>query len=174
MLLELEQQTRLTSARVLLVEGNRVQLELPDRLLQWAVVALAYPYEPVGGDRVLAIGQDGDWYVIGVLQGSGRTSMTVPGDLCFRAPFGAIELTAARCVTIKSPAVQIMAVKLEVLARSVFERFTHATRRVTETFEIRAGRLRARVNRTYDIKAERILERADGDVKIDGRQIKLG
>ena len=123
---------------------------------------------------MLTVGQDGAWYVIGVLQGSGKTSMTVPGDLCFRAPFGSIELTAARRVKIKSPAVQIVTGKLELLARSVFERFTHAQRWVTETFQIRSGRLRARVKGSYDIKAERILERADGDVKIDGRQIKLG
>jgi hypothetical protein len=173
MLLELEQQTRLTPARVLRTEHNRVQLELPDERA-WAAVALAYPYEPVSGDSVLAIGQDGAWYVIGVLQGSGKTSMTVPGDLCLRAPFGAIELSAAQWVKIKSPAVQITAGKLELVARSVFERFAHATRWVTETFQIRSGRLRARVNGSYDMKAERILERADGDVKIDGRQIKLG
>lgn len=171
--LELQQQTLLSPARVLGVEGNRVQLELPDGLA-WAVVALAYPYEPVSGDTVLAIGQEEEWYVIGVLQGSGKTSMTVPGDLCIRAPFGAIELTAARSVKIKSPAVQITAGKLELLARSVVERFTHAQRWVTETFQIRSGRLRARVKGAYDIKADRILERADGDVKIDGRQIKLG
>lgn len=173
MLLELEQQTRLTPARVLCTEDNRVQLELPDERA-WAVVALAYPYEPVRGDTVLAIGQDGAWYVIGVLQGSGKTSMTVPGDLCIRAPFGAIELTAAQCVKIKSPAVQIVAGKLELLARSVVERFTHARRWVTETFEIRTGRLRTRVKGTFDLKADRILERADGDIKIDGRQVKLG
>jgi hypothetical protein len=172
-MLLLEQRTQLSPARVVRAEGNRVQLELSDGLT-WAVVALAYPYEVECGDRVLAIGQDEAWYVIGVLHGSGKTSMTVPGDLCLRAPFGAIELIAGDSVKIKSPAVQIMAGKLELLARSVFERFANATRWVTETFQIRSGRLRTRVNGTYDIKAERILERAEGDVKINGRQIKLG
>ena len=100
--------------------------------------------------------------------------MTVPGDLCLRAPSGSIELTAARGVTIKSPAVQIAARRLDVFARSAVERFGHAMRRVTETFEIHSGRVRTRVKGAYDIRAERILERAEGDVKIDGRQIKLG
>jgi hypothetical protein len=138
------------------------------------VVALAYPYEPVTGDTVLAIGEEGAWYVIGVLQGAGKTSLTVPGDFSIRTPAGAIELIAARGVRIQSPSVQIKANRLELLARSVVERFVHAQRWVTETFQIRSGRFRARVAGSYDIKAERILERADGDVKIDGRQIKLG
>ena len=45
MLLELQQQTSLSPARVLRVAGHRVQLEFPDELT-WAVVALAYPYQP--------------------------------------------------------------------------------------------------------------------------------
>jgi hypothetical protein len=173
MLLELEQQARLSQANIVRIEGGRVQLEFPDELT-WAAVALAFPYSPAVGDRVLAIGQEGAWYVIGVLQGSGKTTLTLPGDLSIQAPFGAIEMSAARGVKIKSPSVQIVAAKLDVVAQSIFERFTHATRWVKETFQIRSGRLRTRVEGTYDVKADRIVERADGDVKIDGQQIKLG
>lgn len=173
MLLELEQQTRLSPANVLCVDGERVQLEFPDEIA-WAAVALAYPYSPVVGDSVLAIGQNGSWYVIGVLKGCGKTTLTVPGDLAIRSATGAIELDAPKGVKLKSPTVQIAADKLEVAARSVFERFAHATRWVKETFQIRTGRLRTRVDGKYDLKAERIVERAEGDVKIDGAQIKLG
>jgi hypothetical protein len=153
--------------------GNRVQLEFPDELA-WATVALASPYQPAVEDSVLAIGQGGSWYVIGVLKGSGKTTLSVPGDLAILAPAGRIELASARGVKIKSPAVQIVADNLQFCARSIFERFAHATRWVKQTFQIRTGRLRARVDATYDIKADRILERAEGDVKIDGRQIHLG
>lgn len=174
MFLDLEQQkqTRLSQARVLRAAGQRVLLEFDDEVV-WGELALGYPYEPAVGDRVLAIGQDGSWYVIGVLQGTGKTTLTVPGDLTIRAG-GEIEMNAVRGVRIKSPTVQIMARKLELLAQSVFERFTHATRWVKETFQIRTGRWRARVEGTYDVKAERIVERAEGDVKIDGREINLG
>ena len=85
MLLDLEQQTRLSPARVLRVDGTRVQLEFPDEFV-WATVALAYPYEPAVNDMVLAIGQGEAWYVIGVLQGSGKTSLAVPGDLAILRP----------------------------------------------------------------------------------------
>jgi hypothetical protein len=172
-MLLLEQQTTLRPARVVRTERHRVQLELPGELV-WAAMALAFSYEVVSGDTVLAIGQNGEWYVIGVLQGSGKTTITVPGDFSIRAPLGVIELTAARGVKIKSPSVQVIAGRLEMLARSLVERFDHATRRVVGTLQVSSGRLRTRVSGPYDLKAERILERAEGDVKIDGREIKLG
>src|SRR5208337_4251138 len=94
-------------ARVLQTASDRVQLELPDEFV-WARVALAFPYQLVAGDSVLAIGQDGEWYVIGVLHGSGPTTLTVPGDLKLQAR-GAIEMTASKGVCIKSPTVRIAA-----------------------------------------------------------------
>ncbi len=69
------------------------------------MIVLACPYEPAIGDRVLDLGQDGAWNVIGVLQGTGKTTLTVPGDLAIRAPAGAIESSSGRAVKIKSPTV---------------------------------------------------------------------
>jgi hypothetical protein len=173
MLLELEQQTWLGPARVLRAAGNRVQIELPDEIA-WASVAVACPYQAAVGDSVLAIGQRGSWYVIGVLEGTGKTIIKVPGDLAILAPAGKIEIKSGREVRIKSPAVRIVAGKLEAMARSIFERFAQATRWVKETFQLRSGRYRARVEGTYDVQADRIVERAEDDVIIDGREIKLG
>jgi hypothetical protein len=168
-----EQTTYLGPAQVLKAGGNRAQLELPDELV-WATVALAFPYQLAVGDSVLVIGQEGAWYVIGVLRGTGKTTFNAPGDLEIRAPRGSIELTAAKGVRIKSPLVELLSGKLEVLAESVFERYEHATRWVKEAFQLRVGRLRTRVETTYDLKANRILQRAEDDVKIDGRKIDLG
>lgn len=174
MLLELEQKTtELAAARVLQAAGNRVQLELPDEFV-WAQTALASPYQIAVDDQVLAIGQRGTWYVIGVLRGSGKTTFLVPGDLAIQAPRGSIDLVSAKGIRIKSPEVNITASTLKLAARTVFESFVQATRWVRETFQLRAGRMRARVDSTYDVKADRIVERAEGDVKIDGRKIHLG
>jgi uncharacterized protein YjbI with pentapeptide repeats len=115
---------------------------------------------------------DGD--VIGVLQGSGKTVFTVPGNFEIMAPRGTISLTAAKAVHLKSADVKITAKKLELVAQSIFERFTDATRWVKQAFQIRAGRVNAVVRSDYRVKAERIIERAEGDVKIDGRKIHLG
>lgn len=173
MQLMLEQATYLGPARVARSAGPKIQLELPDEFA-WAQMALAFPYQPVEGDIVLAIGRSGAWYVIGLLSGTGMTTLTVPGDLALRAPNGRIELTAADGVAMKSRRVTITADRLELLARAVVERFGRATRWVRDTFRINAGRLRSRVDGQYDLKAGRIREIADAGVKIDGTKIHLG
>jgi hypothetical protein len=181
MLTENEQLTPLTfdrgaflgPARVCEVSGNQVQLEFPDEL-PWAILALAYPYQPAVGDNVLAAGQGQNWYVIGVLQGTGKTTFAVPGDFEVLAPRGRISLIAGKGFLVKSPEVKITAGKLEVVARRVLERFSDATRWVKGAWKIRAGQVRTRVGGDYQINADRIIERADRDVRIDGDKIHLG
>jgi Protein of unknown function (DUF3540) len=173
MQLMLEQATFLGPARVARVAGPKLQLELPDEFA-WAQMALAFPYQPVEGDVVLAIGRSGEWYVIGLLSGNGTTTLTVPGDLALRAPSGRIELTAADGIALKSRRVSVSADRLDLLARTVVERFGQAARWVRDTFRLRAGRLRSRVEGDYSLKAGRIREIADAEVKIDGSKIHLG
>lgn len=171
--LTLDQGTYLGPARVHQVAGSRIQLEFPDEL-PWAMLALAYPYQPAIGDIVLAAGQGQNWYVIGVLQGTGKTTLLVPGDFEVLAPKGRINLIAGKGFQVKSPEVKITAGKLELIAKSISERFLDATRWVKNAWQIRAGRVRTQVEGDYRLKAKRINERAEEDVKIDGNKIHLG
>ena len=173
MLVALEQTTYVGPAYVLQAVDKRIQIELPDQQV-WALIALAYPYQPSAGDIVLAIGQEDNWYVIGVLNGSGNTTLTVPADLHLQAPHGSIELSSAKGIRIRSSAVKIVSNKLELIAQRSFERYANATRWVKEAFQLRAGRVRTSVDSSYRVTAERIVERAEDDVRIDGRKIHLG
>src|SRR2546423_352100 len=134
--LSLDQGTYLGPALVHEVAGNRVQLEFPDEL-PWALLALAYPYQPCKGDTVLAAGQGQNWYVIGVLKGTGKTTLMVPGDFEVLAPRGRIRLVAGKGFQVKSPEVKITAGKLELVAKRMMEHFSEATRWVKDTFQIR-------------------------------------
>src|SRR5262245_15521436 len=116
-MIALETKTYLGPASVLKAEGDRFQIDVGAHYC-WAQSALAAPYVPAVGDIVLAIGQDDQWYVVGVLTGRGTTTFSVPGDLRIRAPRGTIELSAACGIRMKSPSVKIMAEKLELLAKS--------------------------------------------------------
>ncbi len=169
----LDQSTYLGPARVCQVAANQVRLEFPDEL-PWATLALAYPYQPAIGDTVLAAGRGQNWYVIGVLQGTGKTRLMVPGDFEIHAPRGRISLMAGKGVQVKGPEVKITAGKLELVARRVLENFTDATRWVKDTWNLRAGRARTEIESDYQVKARRIIERAEDDVRIDGDQIHLG
>lgn len=169
----LEDSGYLGPARVGRVAGARVGLDLPDGRV-WAQSALGYSYRVTPGDTVLAIGRNGAWFVIGVLEGRGKTTFTAPGDIEFRAPRGRIDLISAEGLRLRSPSVKICSDELEIVARSVRERFNSARRWVKDTFEVRAGRSRTLVEKTHRLMAGRIVERAEGDVKIDGRKIHLG
>lgn len=160
-------------ARVREVVGNRVQLEFHNEL-QWALLALAYPYRPSTGDVILAAGQNPNWYVIGVLQGAGKTKLMVFGDFELLAPRGRINLVAGKGVEIKSPKVKITTEKLELVGRTIIETFTEAMRWIKGKLQIHAGQVRTQVKDDYQVKAKRINEWAENDVKIDGNKIHLG
>lgn len=172
-MLALDVATYLGPATVANAGAGRAKVELPDGRFAWAQVALAFPYQPVADDVVLAIGRDDDWYVIGVLKGTGPTTLTVPGDLTLAAPRGKVVVEGA-AVELRSPDVKIAADRLETVAKTVLERFATATRWVKETFQLRVGRWRTRVDGTYTLQADRIREVAERDVKIDGERINLG
>lgn len=168
-----ETMARVGPARVVETGEGRVRLRIDDEEA-WADLALAFPYRPAAGDTVLVLGQESKWYVIGVLRGKGVTAFVAPGDLEFSAPNGSIGLSAAEGVRIEAPQVSLKADRLELAARTVFERFVQAYRRVAEAFHLRAGRVRTTVTGAWDVRAGRIAERADKDVRIDGEQIYLG
>lgn len=160
-------------ARVLKTKGRRLLLELPEENI-WAQSAIIYPYKPVPGDTVLAIGQDGDFYMIGILTGTGKTTFSAPGDIKFSAPSGHIDMVSAKGFRLRSPQVKLISDNLEFTAKTIVEKFDSARRWVKNTFKLRAGRVSTQVESTYRIKAEKIVERAKGDVKIDGNKIHLG
>jgi hypothetical protein len=160
-------------ASVLDKVGTKLLLDV-DGAEVCAVPALASPYQCEIGDRVLVAGQGGDWYVIGVIQGQGKTRFTAAGDLEFRAPQGRIEFVAERGIQLRGPTVQLVARKIETAARALVERFDSVHRWVRDSIQLRAGRIHTNVESTYRMKAGRIVERAKGDVRLDGRKIHLG
>jgi len=159
-------------ATILAIQGNRVHLETPDAF-PWATMAMAQGYEPQEGDQVLAITRGKEWYVIGLIQGTGRSSFTVPGDLEFRAPRGRIDFVSRDGVSLRSRAVELVADTMEFTARSIFERFVDATRWVKDAIHTRAGRTDTVVEGDSHLQAGEIIEQAEGDVRIDGKTIHL-
>ncbi|QDV25614.1 DUF3540 domain-containing protein [Aureliella helgolandensis] len=163
----------LGAARVVRIDGARLLLMM-NETQAWASNAIAYPYDFQVDDMVLAIGQKDDWFVIGVLQGSGKTTLHVPGNLQLMAPNGSIEMVASRGVSIRSPTVNIVATQLNLAAKKLNERFEQARLWVKESYEIMTKRMTTRAEGSYRLNADKIVERAKGDVKIDGKKIHLG
>ncbi len=160
-------------ARIRQVAGNRAELEFPDERV-WAVFAVTPAYQAVAGDTVLALGQGGDWYVIGVIEGKGQSSIAVPGDLKISAPHGKIDLLSGRGIRIKSPVVRLAADRMEFAARRLVEHLTDATRRVKNACRVRAGRMRHEVEQDYRVDARNVTAHATEDVRLNGGKVKLG
>jgi hypothetical protein len=166
-----ESAVRVGPATVRALRNDRVILLTPSGETE-AELALAYPYHPVPGDIVLTLAGE-KVYVIGVLRGQGKTTLSMAGNVEIRAG-GSLDLVAERAVTIRSPQVTLRADRLETVARAAFERFVDSYRWVKDLYQVAAGRSRLLVDGTTTVQAERIVERARQDVSIDGSRINLG
>jgi hypothetical protein len=163
--------TYLGPARILARAGSKWKVALADRSAT-ATLALAVPYQPQPGDLVLVIGTD-ELYVIGVIQGTGRSVLSVGGDLDIRAG-GTLRLQGGTEVEIGSPRVEIRADRMETAIGTVFERVVDCYRWVKGLLQTSAGRSRTVVQESATLHAGRIVEKAKKDVSIDGDQIRLG
>src|SRR5262245_57478518 len=106
---------RLGPATVVDAAPGALRIELENGSQVDALMALAFPYEPARGDVVLSIGEDGRYYVIGVLRGHGRSSLQLPGDVELRAD-GVLRLAGERGVEIAAPELSLAGEKLQVVA----------------------------------------------------------
>jgi hypothetical protein len=173
MLTVLEQNLYCGPARVVRAKSRRLLVAMPGRRV-WARIALVLGYQPAAGDTVLAIGQDQAWYVIGVLRARGDVMLSVPGNLELRAPHGDVDIGARGAITMQGSALRILARRVDLVAHTLAEKLGSAYRWVKDFMHVRAGHSHTIVQSTHRLKAERIVERADGDVHIDGRKIYLG
>ncbi len=170
---QLETTTTLGPAIVRGGEGPHLRVTLAGRET-WAELALALPYRPEAGDRVLVIGQEGRHYVIGVLQASGPARWSFPGDVEIAAPQGTLTVSAGRGVTVKGPRVTLRGERIEAVARTVVQQCANAYQRVRELMQVRAGRSRTLVEGSSIQKAERTWVLSSRETKIDGSQVLLG
>ena len=163
----------LGAARVVRIDGPRLLLSA-NETQAWAANAVGYPYDFQPDDVVLAIAHHDEWYVIGVLQGSGKLTLRAPGDLRLLAPQGAIELVSAQGITLRSPQVSVVTLQWKLVARKISQRCEQARLWIKHSWDVVAQRMTARVEGGYRLRAGKIVQRAEGDVKIDGKKIHLG
>jgi hypothetical protein len=161
-------------AQVVDVEPGSVGVELPDGSVARARMALAVAYEPVPGDTLLVIGNSGGHYVIGVLHGTGRCTLAMPGDVEVRASGGVLRLSGDHGVELRGPEVEITATKLHVVAGAVMQRFVSLCQRVTGLLRVHAGEVHRVVDGDEVTQAKTATILTEGIVTINGKQIHLG
>jgi hypothetical protein len=167
----LETLTYLGPARVIAIDPLRVSV--PDGMVS-VLSALPYEYDPAIGDRVLVTGQEDRYYLLGILSGRGKIRFVAPGDLELSAPQGTVQIRSPHAIHMESPDIVLKASRLELIAKTVTEKFVNAYCWVKELFQFHSGRTRQTVDQDYRVLAGRIVEQAEEDVKIDGKKIQLG
>lgn len=167
------QASYLGPGHVLAVEPGRVLVALP-AAKAWATLALANGYSPAVHDVLLVIGKDEAFWGIGVIAGTGRTTLLAHGDLEIKAPKGRIDLFARDGVTLRGNFVSVVAKTFEQIAENVRQRFDELCCQVKGVMRWRSKRSETDVEETCRTHADRIVQQADKDVSIDGEKIHLG
>jgi len=159
---------------VVRVGPHEVDVEIRGDERVTAQMALSIRYEPVIGDALLVIGKGDDHFVIGVLHGSGKTSLSFDGAVDLRAAGGVLTLSSDRGVAIQGPEMEIHTGKLQIFAGTVVEKFTSLYQRVRETLSVRAGKTHTVVDDASLMTAKNASIVTEETMSINGDQIHLG
>jgi hypothetical protein len=161
-------------AEVVTACGGEIEVALRGGARARAQLALAFPYEPAPGDVLLVIGKGTEDYVIGVLQGSGCTSLALPGNVELRAVGGALHLAGDRGVRVRGPEIELHAGTLREVAGAVVHQFTSLCQRVSALLSVHAGQRHTVVDDASIEKAKSATILTEETVTINGNQIHLG
>lgn len=169
-----EGETFLGPARVVEVAGATVIVDLrPGRVVS-AIMALAFPYVPSVDDVLLVIGRGEEHYVIGVIKGSGKTSLAFQGDVDLSASAGVLTLSSDKAVKLSGPEVQVQARELRAYAGEVIGKFTSVVQRVAESLHLRAGSTQTVVRDSAVTTAKTATILTEETMTINGQAIHLG
>lgn len=162
-------------ARVTAAEPGNIAVELPGEDQAIPVeMALALPYAPALGDTLLVIGRAQKYYAIGVLHGTGRTVLSLAGNVEVHARDGELSLSGDKGVSIRGPEVDVEAGKIRMVADSLVQKLNSVYQRVSALLSVRAGDSHTIVERTALTKAKNATILTEDTVTVNGKQILLG
>lgn len=154
--------------------SHEVQVELPDGTLRRAEPAFTIPYQPAPGDVLLVITRGPRCYAIGVLHGTGKTVLSLPGDVEVRAESGTLRLYGEKGIELLSPEVLIHSEKLRMVAGSVTQKFTSLVQRVRDLLSVQAREIHTVADDSHLTKAKSATVLTEETMTINGKQIHLG
>jgi hypothetical protein len=159
-------------AEVLTVAPDQLGVKLRGEVVP-AQMALAFVYEPAVGDTALVVGDGTAHYVIGILNGSGKTRLELPGDVNIHAQ-GTLRLSSEKEVEIKAPTVKVATNGLDLLAGAVVQRFRSLRQRVTDLVSLHAGSSHTLVEGSSYAQSKSATILTEEKVTINGREVHLG
>ncbi|MCW8140440.1 MAG: DUF3540 domain-containing protein [Planctomycetota bacterium] len=139
-----------------------------------AALALAAPFAPSAGDRLLVLARGQEAWAIGALGAPVRARLDLPGDVDVRAVGGTLTLRGDRGVEVEGDEIALRARLLRTFAGTLTERVDTAFRWVKDQLRVQAGESR-RVVQGEDLShCERSVTLARETLKLDGHQVQIG
>jgi hypothetical protein len=164
----------LGAAEVTEVEPTAVIVEVPGAGPVRAELAFALPYAPVVGDLLLVIGQEDAHFAIGVLRGSGRTSLSLQGDVDLHAVEGRLRLSGDHGLELRAPELELYAGKLSMVAQTVLQKFSSLCQRVQGLLSVHADETHTLVEGPTFAQSKSATILTEEVVTINGKEIHLG
>ncbi len=161
-------------AEVTAVEPTSVTVEIPGVGSFHAALAFALPYAPVVGDLLLVIAKGDACYAIAVLRGSGKTSLSLQGDVDISAVDGKVRISGDRGVEVRGPELDLYAGKLRVVADTVLQSFSSVCQRVKSLLHVHAGETHTLVDGGSFTQSKSASILTEENVTINGKEIHLG
>jgi hypothetical protein len=150
---------------VALADGREVQ----------ATFALALPYAACEGDVLLVIDPGSEEvFVIGVIAGTGKTSLELQGNVALRAVGGQLQLAGDEGVRVEGPSVEVRTDTLRTVARSIVETTRSLFQRVAEVLHVHAHNQVTIVDEGSYSQAKTTAIQSADTVTINGKEIHLG
>jgi hypothetical protein len=112
--------------------------------------------------------------VIGVLAGTGRTSLALTGDVDLAAIGGELRLSGDRGVSLRGPDVTIETDRLSMFADALVQKFATVVQRVTSVLRVHAGETQTLVDEASITQAKSAQIQTEKTITINGREIHLG
>lgn len=169
----LAQDRYLGPVTVLSVAPRSVEVRFPSGENGRADLALGYPYTPAVDDVLLVIADERAAWVIGVVEGRGKTSLPLHGDVSLHAT-GSLTLSAEEGVRVRAPELEIGVEKLTMAATSAVQKFATLYQRVREVLTVHAREAHQIVDETAVSKAKKHAILAEETASVNGKQILLG
>lgn len=160
--------------RVIKAAPHEVEVEIRSGERVSAQMALSIPYSAVEGDILLVIGKGEDHYVIGVLHGTGTTSLSFSGAVDVRAQGGPLTLSSDQGVIVRGPEVEVETGKLRMFAGAVVQKFSSLYQRVRESLNVHAGQAHTIVEERSFLTAKNASIVTEEAMSINGEEIHLG
>ena len=138
-----------------------------------AELAFSQPYQPAVGDLLVVVGSPDALYAVGVLRGSGRTTLAVEGDLDVVAS-GTVRIAGGKGVALQGEDVVVEAGQLQIAARSAVEVLGSLVQRVTGLFSQQARDVHVQAEESVVTRGKNATILTEDNVVVNGKQLWLG